>query len=83
LLLAPAPLVTVHAFKDLDFCHLKLILGLSYLLLLKFVLTETFIEFVDQLVDLLDPHLALKLKWLLRRQRLHVSLGPFVLVDLI
>ena len=44
----------VNSVENFDFCSLQLVLCLSYRFLLNLILSETFIEFVDQVVDFLD-----------------------------
>ena len=44
----------VNSVENFDFSSLQLVLCLSYRLLLNLILSETFIEFVNQVVDFLD-----------------------------
>ena len=44
----------VNSVENFDFCSLQLVLCLSYRFLLNLILSETFIEFVNQVVDFLD-----------------------------
>ena len=44
----------VNSVENFDFSSLQLVLCLSYRFLLNLILSETFIEFVNQVVDFLD-----------------------------